>query len=68
MEKWQNFFRERYTTELAAQLPKPIFDPTTKSTHDIPIDMNEAVSQELVTNDEYDWLSEKSIKIYERNG
>ena len=51
-------------TELAAQLPKPIFDPTTKSTHDIPIDVNEAVSQELVTNDEYDWLSEKSIKIY----
>jgi phosphoribosylaminoimidazole-succinocarboxamide synthase len=55
-------------TELAAQLPKPIFDPTTKSTHDIPIDMAEAVSQELVTNDEYDWLSKKSIKIYEEMG
>ena len=52
-------------TDLAAQLPKPIFDPTTKSTHDIPIKMDEAISQELVTNDEYDWLSEKSIKIYE---
>ena len=53
-------------TELAAQLPKPIFDPTTKSTHDMPIDKDEAVSQGLVTSDQYDWLSEKSIKIYEK--
>ena len=53
-------------TELAAQLPKPIFDPTTKSTHDIPLDKKQAISQELVTNEEYDWLSEKSIKIYQK--
>ena len=53
-------------TELAARLPKPIFDPTTKSTHDIPIDRDDAISKELVTNDEYDWLSEKSIKIYKK--
>ena len=52
--------------ELAAQLPKPIFDPTTKSTHDIPVNREEAISQKLVTTDEYDWLSEKSIKIYEK--
>jgi len=26
----------------------------------------EAISQKLVTNDEYDWLSEESIKIYEK--
>ena len=52
--------------ELAAQLPKPIFDPTTKSTHDIPLDKKQAISQELVTNEEYDWLSEKSIKIYQK--
>ena len=52
-------------TELAAQLPKPIFDPTTKSTHDIPVNREEAISRKLVTTDEYDWLSEKSIKIYE---
>ena len=66
--RWKNdkiSLEKDTSTELAAQLPKPIFDPTTKSTHDIPIDVNEAVSQELVTNDEYDWLSEKSIKIYE---
>ena len=52
--------------ELAAQLPKPIFDPTTKSTHDVPLDKKQAISQELVTNEEYDWLSEKSIKIYQK--
>ena len=53
-------------TDLAAQLPKPIFDPTTKSTHDIPLDKEQAISQELVTNEEYDWLSEESIKIYQK--
>ena len=52
-------------TELAAKLPSPIFDPTTKSTHDVPISKEESISQKLVTNDEYDWLSNKSIQIYE---
>ena len=52
-------------TDLAAKLPGPIFDPTTKSTHDIPVSKKESVSQKLVTSDEYDWLSEKSIQIYE---
>ena len=54
------------STELASRLSKPIFDPTTKSMHDIPIDRDDAISKELVTNDEYDWLSEKSIKIYKK--
>ena len=53
-------------TDLAAKLPRPIFDPTTKSVHDMPVNMEEAISQKLVTNDEYDWLSEESIKIYEK--
>ena len=53
-------------TDLAAKLPSPIFDPTTKSTHDMPVNKEEAISQKLVTTDEYDWLSEKSIKIYEK--
>jgi len=53
-------------TELAARLSEPIFDPTTKSTHDIPIDRDDAISKELVTNDEYDRLSEKSIEIYKK--
>jgi len=53
-------------TDLAAKLPSPIFDPTTKSMHDVPVNREEAISQKLVTADEYDWLSEKSIKIYEK--
>jgi len=50
-------------TDLAAKLPSPIFDPTTKSAHDMPVNREEAISQKLVTYDEYDWLSEESIKI-----
>jgi len=53
-------------TDLAAKLPNPIFDPTTKSTHDMPVNKEEAILQKLVTNDEYDLLSEESIKIYEK--
>ena len=67
--RWKNgkiFLDKGTPAELAAQLSKPIFDPTTKSTHDIPLDKEQAISQELVTNEEYDWLSEKSIKIYQK--
>jgi len=53
-------------TDLAAKLPNPIFDPTTKSAHDMSVNREEVISQKLVTNDEYDWLSEESIKIYEK--
>jgi len=51
--------------KIASKLPKPIFDPTTKSIHDIPINKDEALSQNLVTNEEFDWLSNKSIEIYQ---
>jgi phosphoribosylaminoimidazole-succinocarboxamide synthase len=50
---------------LAAKLPKPIFDPTTKSAiHDLPITKQEAVSGGLVTSQTYDFLAEKSIDLY----
>ncbi len=50
---------------LAAKLPKPIFDPTTKSeTHDLPITKQEAVSAGLVSSETYDFLSKKSIDLY----
>ena len=51
--------------DLASKLPRPIFDPTTKSTHDVPVSKEESVSQKLVTSDEYDWLEVKSVQIYE---
>ena len=53
-------------TRLAAKLAEPIFDPTTKSTHDIPVDKTAAIEQNLVTEGEFDWLSETSIKIYNK--
>ena len=52
--------------ELASKLTTPIFDPTTKSTHDVPINKEEAVSQNLVSSEEFDWLSNKSIEIYKK--
>lgn len=54
-------------TTLAAKLPQPIFDPTTKSeTHDLPINKKDAVSRNLVNSNEYDWLEETSIGIYRK--
>jgi phosphoribosylaminoimidazole-succinocarboxamide synthase len=51
-------------TEIAAKLPVPIFDPTTKAEHDEPIDKQTAIKKGLVTENEYDWLESKSIEIY----
>ena len=53
------------STELASELPKPIFDPTTKSSHDVPVNKTQAISKQLVTSEEFDLLSEKSIEIYQ---
>ena len=53
-------------TKLAAKLSTPLFDPTTKSEHDVPITKDDAIKQNFVTIDEYDWLSEKSIQIYNK--
>jgi phosphoribosylaminoimidazole-succinocarboxamide synthase len=50
---------------LAAKLPEPIFDPTTKSdTHDTPITKQDAIEQNLVSSAEYDFLAETSTDIY----
>jgi phosphoribosylaminoimidazole-succinocarboxamide synthase len=53
-------------TTLAAKLPKPIFDPTTKSEHDIPIDKSKALEMKLVTEEQYNWLEKTSIDIYKK--
>lgn len=52
--------------KIAAKLTKPIFDPTTKSTHDLPVDKKKAIEMELVTSEDFDWLSKKSIEIYNK--
>jgi len=53
-------------TTLAAKLPEPIFDPTTKSEHDIPINKTKALEMKLVTEKQYNWLEETSIEIYKK--
>ena len=53
-------------TTLAAKLLEPIFDPTTKSEHDIPIDKQKALQMKLVTVEQYTWLEKTSIGIYKK--
>ncbi len=53
-------------TTLAAKLLEPIFDPTTKSEHDIPIDKQKALQMKLVTDEQYVWLEKISIDIYKK--
>ena len=57
---------EGTNTELASKLPEPIFDPTTKAEHDIPVTKQLAIDKGLVTEDEYDFLSKTSIDIYKQ--
>ena len=53
-------------TTLAAKLLEPIFDPTTKSEHDIPINKSKALEMSLVTEEQYNWLEVTSIDIYKK--
>ena len=53
-------------TTLAAKLPEPIFDPTTKSEHDIPINKQKALEMKLVTEEQFAWLEKTSVEIYKR--
>ena len=51
-------------TTMASKLPCPIFDPTTKSEHDIPVDKTKALEMNLVSEKQYNWLEKTSIDIY----
>lgn len=52
-------------TRLASQLGSPMFDPTTKSEHDMPVSRQHAIKSNLVTAEQYDTLHDTSISIYE---
>ena len=65
-EKGEISLANNISPDLAEKLPAPIFDPTTKSTHDIPVNRDDAIARNLVTPDEFDWLSQKSIEIYNK--
>lgn len=69
VSRWKNgevSLPEGTDTTLAAKLLEPIFDPTTKSEHDIPINRQKALAMKLVTAEQYDWLEKTSIDIYKR--
>ena len=51
-------------TTLAAKLTKPLFDPTTKSEHDIPVDKIKALEMNLVSEEQYILLEKTSVDIY----
>ncbi len=56
-----------YKPILAGKLPKPIFDPTTKSEeHDIPVSKNQAIETGLVNAQDYDYLEKTSVSLYEK--
>ena len=65
-EKNEISLPENTDTTLAAMLPQPIFDPTTKSEHDIPIDKQKALEMNLVTEEQYNWLEKTSLDIYKK--
>lgn len=70
-DRYENFLGRDlplgYKPILAAKLPAPIFDPTTKSEeHDIPISKNDIISSKLLSGRDYDYLRDTSITLYEK--
>lgn len=52
---------------LASRLPRPIFDPTTKSEeHDMPIGREQVISSGILSGKDYDYLEKTSISLYEK--
>ena len=67
--RWKNGsiqLPENTDITLAAKLTEPLFDPTTKSEHDIPVDKAMALKMNLVSEEQYGWLEKTSIDIYEQ--
>ena len=65
--RWKNGsiqLPENTDTTIAAKLTKPLFDPTTKSEHDIPVDKIKSLEMNLVSEEQYNWLEKTSIDIY----
>ena len=65
--RWKNGsieLPENTDTTMAAKLTQPLFDPTTKSEHDIPVDKSKALEMNLVSEEQYSWLENTSIDIY----
>jgi phosphoribosylaminoimidazole-succinocarboxamide synthase len=67
-KKWgDSLLPSNFQRTIAAKLPNPIFDPTTKSEeHDIPITENEAISSGIVSKSEFDYLKQTSVDLYKK--
>ncbi|SRR5579885_196956 len=58
---------KEFSPVLATKLPKPVFDPTTKSEeHDRPTKAQELTSSKVLSKEEYEYLEETSISLYNR--
>ena len=56
-----------YAPIMAGKLPRPIFDPTSKSEdHDLPLNKEQAISMNLVSKADYEYLETTSISLYEK--
>ena len=56
-----------FSPVLGVKLPKPIFDPTTKSEeHDRPINRLKAISLGIFSDNDYDFLESASISLYKK--
>lgn len=60
-------FPSDFRPVLGSKLPRPIFDPTTKSEeHDRPIDRHRAISLGILSDNDYDFLERTSISLYSK--
>ncbi len=56
-----------FSPVLGVKLPKPIFDPTTKSEeHDRPINRLKAISLGILSDNDYNFLERTSISLYKK--
>ena len=67
---WKNsqdfkILADNFDPVIASKLSEPVFDPTTKSLeHDIPISKNEIISSNILSQNDFDFLKNKSIELY----
>lgn len=58
---------DNFQATIAAKLTEPIFDPTTKSEeHDLPITEHDAISESLLSKQEFDFLKKTSTGLYKK--
>lgn len=56
-----------FTPVMAAKLPQPIMDTTTKSdTHDLRINKKQIISSKIISEYDYSIIKDRSINIYEK--